>query len=83
MFQLEDLQACAPESLPVSHVTGQGLDDYTLVHLGYDLDSMGFNRVTLRSPSRESLIKTLLEFWGDDDATGGWTTEQYDRITKE
>lgn len=57
-FYVDDLQACAPESL--SRVDGI---DVTF----HGLDSMGFDRVAIEGPSTAAVAEYVRENWGADD----------------
>jgi hypothetical protein len=60
MFTVDYLQAVEPDFL--------GKPAGIVVTLDEELDSQGFNRVTVEGPTREAVIEYVRENWGDDDA---------------
>jgi hypothetical protein len=75
MFQVTDLQACEPMELFRDKPAGIAL------RFDAELDSMGFDRVTVAAADRDALIDFVRDNWGNDEETGGWFTEYVlDRI---
>src|SRR5262245_11458551 len=73
MFHIEGIQATEPSAL-FDLPGGIGLN------VRPERDTQGFYTVDLVGEDREDLIAFLVDNWGDDAATGGWTSEQIQRI---
>lgn len=73
-YTLSDIQAVEPEELPV--------DPWVTVVLEVEHDDTSARaaRVCLYAEQSASIEQYLLVNWGDDEATGGWTSERLAEI---
>ena len=58
-YLLDYLQAVEPDALTTADGITVVVDD--------ELDSMGFNRVSISGPTREAVVEYVRANWGDDD----------------
>jgi hypothetical protein len=73
-YYVDDIQAVEPEALPdVEGVT---------VTVADDLDSMGFNRVTIAAETPEAIVDYVRQNWGtdDEDWLEEWVTNRIERV---